>query len=195
MNEENIVVTAPVPTTTPVENSETTKVPDEQGQVGGVETPTTEKTFTQVEVNEMMRERLARQKSKFFESYELKDEDEFKSMLGKAQSYEAMKVGKEETLVELAKTQQSLWFKENNVNPEKVDDILAYFKGKDLPLDKDSLVEAVSTHPEWVNNEITTDPAPTTTITKLSPDKGLGDTESEEQRVAKMFGLKGFVKK
>lgn len=42
-----------------------------------------------------------------------------------------------------------LMFFENNIEPSREDDIRAYFKGKELELNEENLVEQIKTHPEW----------------------------------------------
>lgn len=163
---------------------------------GDVETELTpDKKYTVEQINEFVRKRLERHTQKFLEGYEITSEDELQELIGKAQSYDAIKLSRNDLANELNEVRQSLWFKENNVNPDRILDIKAHFKGTDTELTNESLVEALSTHPEWLNNTVQEDPVPKTTIQKLTPEKTTPQTPNEEEAMAKMFGLKGFIKK
>lgn len=192
----NPQVEQPVPNTDPVLPVEN---PEKQNEVKVETQPQDDgknpKTFTQEQVNLFVKKRLARNTKSFLENYEISGEDEFKELIGKAQSYEAMKLSKEEMTKELTGVRQTLWFKDNNVNPDRIDDIKAHFKGTESELTNESLVEALKTHPEWLNNLAEQNPVPKTTIQKLNPDKNTPPTKNDEDEMAKMFGLKSFIKK
>lgn len=132
------------------------------------------KTFTQEQVNEMMKKRLERSHNSFFERYGVKDLNELDELFAKAKDSEDLNAKlsqvtqeKEELSAKFNELttqneQLSSQFKDLNknyafnslkINPKLVNDIEMYFKGKGLEINSDTLGEELKTHEHWKVNE------------------------------------------
>ena len=116
-----------------------------------------ERTFTRNEVNDIMRKRVERSHNAFFNRYGVKDLNELDNLVGQSRSYGPLK----ERFADLEKTHGELVtshadlnkkyaYKVNNVDENRIADIEAYFKGKGIDIDENTLVQELKTHPEWV---------------------------------------------
>ena len=134
-------------------------------------------TFTQSQVNDIVRERLARAGKKYLERYGVDSDEELDGLIQKAKSYD-----------ELEKTNKDLTEKvvlmEANVNPEKADDIRAWFRGMGKTLDQRELGEALKTHPEWATV------ANTPAIEVGNPRNTAKEEKSERDYAEQLFGMK-----
>lgn len=194
MNEENLGVTPPVDgeVTPPTQDNtptagEQTSAPEDKP----ITPPADEKikTFTQEQVNKIMRSRLERDRLTLLNRYGVKDRDGLDSLIGKAQSYDVMKERYEAGKTEIASLKEQLAFKTNDINPAREDDIRAYFKGKGLEFNEEALVNELATHPEW-KNVVQVDDKPKTTITTFGVehrDKNVPETEAEKRQ--RIFGI------
>ena len=170
-------------------------------EVSGVETTTQEETndggsveeqtnnpqpklFTQEQVNDFVRKRLERN----YTRYGCKNSKELDDLVGKAQSYEVMKDRYGDLQIEHANLLKDYSFLKNNVNPDRVEDINAYFKGKGIDFSNDALVEHLATHPEWLNQVV--EQTPTTTISVMGSERNTPKPMSEKDIASKMFGMK-----
>lgn len=156
-----------------------------------VETPTEttseelEKTFNQKQVDEIIGNRVKR----IFKRYGVEDKNGLDELVGKAQSYDIMRERYDSLTNENAQLKEKIAFLENNINPERQEDIRAYFKGKDMEFSNDNLKTELQTHPEWLKVAEKSN-TPITTIEKLSPERGKVETEeSEESQWKKLFGF------
>lgn len=147
-----------------------------------------EKSFNQQQVNDMIRERLERDRASFYKRYGVEDRNGLDNLIGKANSYEIMDERYNNALNENYQLKEKLAFMENNINPDKYDDIRAYFKGKGLEFNNDSLASELQTHQEWLN--VAKEEAPTTVIKTLGNDNGHKNPIKDEKAEAlKLFGL------
>lgn len=152
---------------TSVENTSDTNT----NSVGTQSTATETKLFTQEQVNEMIRERLARQEKSFAEK-----SDKQKNTL-------------DELASQTASLRQELAFVNNNIDQDKKDDILALFKGKGLEFTEENLKELLPKHPEWLKKSENI-----ATISNLGKDHETKNKEIDKKEIAKkMFGLDGFI--
>lgn len=156
-----------------------------------VETPTEttseelEKTFNQKQVDEIIGNRVKR----IFKRYGVEDKNGLDELVGKAQSYDIMRERYDALTNENAQLKEKIAFLENNINPERQEDIRAYFKGKDMEFSNDNLKTELQTHPEWLKVAEKSN-TPITTIEKLSPERGKVEAEeSEESQWKKLFGF------
>jgi hypothetical protein len=177
---------------TPQETQETTPA-TEAGQEPAVESQpkqeTVAKTFTQEQVNKIMRSRLERDRLSFFNRYGVKDRDGLDSLIGKAQSYDVMKERYDAQKTRIAELEERLAFMSNGIDPTREDDIRAYFKGKGLEFNEEALVNELETHPEW-KKVVQVDDTPKTTIRQLGVehrDRNVPETEAEKRR--RIFGV------
>ena len=191
--DENGAPTPPVVDTPPEETQVDTPTEGEPKPVEeGTPNPTPAekpKTFTQEQVNKIMRSRLERDRLSFLNRYGVKDRDGLDSLIGRAQSYDIMKERYEASKTRIAELEERLAFMSNNINPDREDDIRAYFKGKGLEFNEDALVNELETHPEW-RNIVKVDDKPKTTIEVLGVehrDRDIPETDAEKRR--RIFGV------
>ena len=121
-----------------------------------------ERTFTKQQVNELMQKRVNRSHQAFFDRYGVKDLNELDSLFGKSHDYEPLKLKFDELNQKHSdlETQHTdltkrYAYKVGNINPERYQDIETYFKGKNLNIDEEHLLQEIKTHPEWVNKVAT----------------------------------------
>ena len=184
MNEENLELEQ-------VENQESVTPTDNQ-QVDEPKQQVEEKSFTQSQVNDIVRDRLNR----MYGRYGVKDLQGLDDLIGKAQSYDVMAERLEEGRNTINQLNEKLAFLENDIEPTRYDDIRAYFKGKGIDFSNEALINELTTHPEW-KRIVEESKQPITTISKISPDRQIvKPSTNEREEVAKMFGFKnGFVKR
>lgn len=150
--------------------------------------PTTPKSFSQDQVNEIVRNRIDR----LYTCYGVKNKQELDDLVGKSQSYDVMKERYGDLQVENANLNEKLTFLENNISPDRYDDVRAYFKGKGIDFSGENLIEALATHPEWLNQpKVET---PKTTITTLGNEITYKAREDEKDVASKLFGFSRFAK-
>lgn len=181
-----------IPTNTPTPEEGATATPEQENveptQTPNVE-PTTppaqekEKTYTKPQVIEMMRARINRSHNAFFKRYGVKDLNELDARFAKIAEYEKQ-------IADLGVTNSGLVrdnaYLKHNIEPNRYGDVEAYFKGKGLKIDSDTLAQEIATHPEWVKAIM--QPAPKTTIQTLSPERGHHIVETDEEKANRIFG-------
>ena len=166
--------------TTDVEENQTENI-DNKGNESTEEI----KTFNQEQVNNFVRERL----NKFYRRYGVENKQGLDALVGKAQAYDVMEERYNNMVSELNATKENNAFLKNNINPEKYDDVRAYFKGKELEFNEENLVNELTNHGEWLN--IAKETTPQTTIKSLGADPNMSTPKKSEQEIAeKMFGMK-----
>jgi len=137
----------------------------EENEGKNVETSAT-KTFTQEQVNNLIKERLDR----VYKRYGVENREGLDDLISKALSYEEMnekftdlenqvtnfKAKQDELQAKLDETtlqNQDLTkkhaFMSKNINPELYNDIEMYFKGKGLDINETTLDEELKTHSSW----------------------------------------------
>lgn len=140
--------------------------------------------FTQEQVNNIVRERLERERNKIFTRYGVKDRNELDDKMGKALAYEIIKEDHDNLTNQYNDLVRKYAYLENGVNNDKIGDIEAYFKGKELVLNSETLQQELATHPEWKKQDKNI-----TTIEKISPDREAKHTETEREKAMKLFGF------
>lgn len=177
-NEEQVETTA---TETPnAENGSDTQ---------GEEVPNAPKTFTQEQVNEIVRERLKKANDGICKKYGTKNEEELDELVGKSKSYDELKEKYDGLESELKAYKEQFTLSKNNVLEDKQDDVRTYFKGKGLELNEENLKEALGTHPEWQPQQ-----AKSTTIVPMGAEKTQSKRESDEDAALRLFGFDKFVR-
>lgn len=151
-----------------------------------------EKSFTQSQVNDIVRARLDSDRSRFYKRYGVKDRDELDNLVNKSQAYDVMSEKYEQNIGERDSLREEVAFLRNNIEPKRYDDIRTYFKGKNVILNNENLIAELEGHPEWVKVNET----PTTTIQTLSPNPmDSKPKEDERERASRYFGFSnGFAK-
>lgn len=150
-------------------------------------------TFTQEQVNDIVRSRLDKAQQRLFNRYGVTNRDELDSLIGKSQSYDVIKEKYADLETKNYELEQELAFFKNNINPERKEDIIAYFKGKGIDFNNDNLINELSTHPEWLN-PVKVETKPKTTIETLGSDSTTEMPKvSEKDEMAKIFGLSRLI--
>lgn len=179
-------------TATDVVSDDTTKN-DETSQVGG-ENEKPQETITKARMNEIIRERIERERNSIIKKYGGDEKSDLDSIFSKALSYETMKEEYDSIIRAKLELETKLAFIENNVEPTKQDDVMAHFKGKGIEFNNETLKQELSTHPEWLKAKETSD-KPITTIKEISPSRNeVQPQKNEEDEVASLFGLPFIVK-
>ena len=157
------------------------KQPEQEQQV--------EKTFTQKQVNNLIKARLERRANSLYRRYGVANSGELDEMIGKSQAYDVMKERYSAIKDENSQLKERLAFLSNGINPEREDDVRAHFKGKGIDFNEESLKTELQTHPEWLKI-VEDDKTPKTTITKLGFDhKSNKVPESEAEKMNRIFGV------
>ena len=183
MQEEN-VVTATTDVDTSTTKNEEVEVEENTEQE---ETP---KTFTQDQVNEMVKARLDRDRKSLFKRYGVEDRNALDDLIGKAQSYSVMEERYNAIQSEVNSLKESNLFLKNNINPERYDDVRTFFKGKELELNEENLANELSTHSEWITKS-GEEVKPKTTIQFMGNESPKEKPSVNERDLAmEMFGLK-----
>lgn len=161
--------------------------PTENEDINNETTP--EKTFTQEQVNEFVRNRIERERNSTYKRYGVNDRDGLDSLINKSHSYDAMKERYENITKRNSELEQEIAFIRQNIEPSRQDDVMAYFKGKGLEFSENALVEELRTHPEWLRvNEVSD--KPTTTIKKLGAQQRTSpEPEDEKKKVFDLFNI------
>lgn len=190
MNEnENEVLT-----TETVEDTQSQEQEPTAGQTETTEEPTTAaeekiKTFAQEQLNETVRKRLEKDRAAFLKRYGVEDRDGLDTLIGKAQSYDVMKERYEAQKERISELEERLAFLTNEINPDREDDIRAYFKGKGLDFNGEALANELATHPEW-KKVVASENAPKTTIEVMGVEhREKNIPESETEKMNRIFGI------
>ena len=202
--EENVVGMEQVEETTTEANVDTTSTDvasdeatknEETSQAESKETKTP-KSFTQEQVNDMMRKRIERERNSTIKSinekYGAKDESELDELFKKSLSYDVMKERYDNLVSAKAELEKELAFTRNNIEPSKEDDIMAHFKGKEMEFNEETLKAELETHPEWLR-VVEKSNKPKTTIKAISPERQISNEKDEANEMAKLFGLEKFI--
>ena len=183
------------PAETPVETQVNDTATEAEKKPDGEETPKTEptdeqpKSFTQEMVDEIVRNRLERDRKATYKRYGVEDKDGLDALIGKAQAYDEMKSRYDELVKTNASLEEKMAFITNNINPAREEDVRAYFKGKEIEFNETNLINELATHPEWLNVKETND-APQTTIKTLGVEHTqVNHHESEAERQKRIFGV------
>lgn len=189
--EENQVT--PVATEQPAAEGATQAVQEEEQATTTEETKGEEpakaeeapKSFTQDEVNAIVKERLERQESKFLERLGIEAKEGIDDLLAKSKGYDEAKEREGNLLSENRALRESIALIKNSVDPNREDDVRTYFKGKGIDLTEETLKEAMETHPEWRSRK-----EAQTTIKALTPQKDQPKTEDDWEYTKRLFGLR-----
>lgn len=176
MPEEQMVEQVPTPAQPTQE--EVVKEPQQEPQKE-VEHP---KLYTKEDVTKYIIQKGERVKAALCKKLGVKSLDELEEMKNNH-------ISREEELsrinLENADLKREIAFLKNSIDPNRYDDVKAYFKGTDTDLTEESLIEALKNHPEWLKKEVKQ-----TTITAVGRDNGNQETENDLKEVRALFGLR-----
>lgn len=184
INEEAVQTTDTAEVNGATEGATVEEVAEQATPSGGAEAkPETPRTFTQDEVNEIIRERLSRYDRKVAEEIggSLEDTKGKLEALAKLQSdYDTLKASYDELYRERT-------FDQFGIDPERSGDIDAIMKSKNMDFTAHNLEQLLSTHPEWRKQ--------TTAFQQVGAPRGDANPqgESEREKASRLFGLNGFV--
>ena len=180
MEQENVGLNVDT-TATDVNEQTENEVQEEQS-----EKPSS-KSFTQEQVNEIIKERLDRANNSLYKRYGVETKDGLDDLIKKANAYSQMDEAFSSLEQERNELREKLLFMENNINPDRYEDIRAYFKGKGLNFDSSNLANEITTHQEWLKQI-----PKQTTISSVGTNAGqVANTEESEKEIAsRYFGLK-----
>lgn len=108
------------------------------------------KTFTEQELNEIVRNRLNRQKNKFHQQLGVENDEAITELIEKVKKADELQSIVESLQNENTLYKEQLTFIEHNIDVKRYDDVKAYFKGKELSLTPENLKAELKTHPEWL---------------------------------------------
>lgn len=139
------------------------------------------RTFTESQVTDLMKRRVAKSHQSFFKRYGVNNLDELDALFQKTHDYDNLNREFEDHKSKYNEIFEENSFLKNNINPDRYDDIRTYFKGKGIDFSNESLLEAIKTHPEWVN------PSASTTIKTLGVEEHKKTPEIDERKLASKF--------
>lgn len=178
--------------TTPETNVENTSV-ENTGAENIPVTPNATQSFTQEQVNDIVRERLERSKKGIYDKLGVTDDAGLDVLIEKLKGYDTIKSQLDTLNADNSSLKEKIMFYENNVLANREDDVRTYFKGKGIAMTTDALKSALETHPEWLKSVDTPKPTNETTIVPIGSEKSAQPKENEEDVTAKLFGLDHFV--
>ena len=144
-----------------------------------------EKKFSKEELNNIIRERLERANKSLFKRYGVDGKDGIDSAFTKAAAYDEAIERYNSLSEENLSLKQELAFLRNDINKDRVEDIRIHFKGKELELNEENLVNELKNHPEWLNVH-----EQATTITSLGVDhRDVKRHETEDEKMKRIFGV------
>lgn len=109
----------------------------------------TPKTFTQEQVNEIVRERLERDHASLLKQLGEENWENVAANLKKGKDYDELAKKSGEATKALEEANRRLCFESNKLNPERESDIRAILKGKGLEFNDENIKKELPTHPEW----------------------------------------------
>lgn len=104
------------------------------------------KNFTQEDVNEIVGSRLERNDNAWLKELGLSSREEVANLVASAKNYNLFKDDYEKLKTEKL-------FNSLNIKDDRVDDVKAILKGKELPFTKESIEKEIKTHPEWLKEQ------------------------------------------
>ena len=145
------------------------------------------KTYTKEQVIEMMKKRVNRSHNAFFKRYGVEDLKGLDDLFEKSKQYGSMNDEFGKIQLRNSELMRENAFLRNNINPDRYNDIIAYFKGNDIEFSEDELLKALPTHNEWLKKS---DPAPTTTIKSLGSEAHTLPKADESELASRLLGVK-----
>jgi hypothetical protein len=99
--------------------------------------------------NEKIKDRLSQKDKAILERFEAKSFEELEARFSKAKDYDSISESYKTAQTKNSELTEKLSFRENNIDPERIDDVRTYFKGKGISFSNEELVKQIETHPEW----------------------------------------------
>lgn len=175
----NNVPTAETTTETVATESTTEQTPTVE------QTVTPERRYTKNEVIDMMKRRVGRSHNAFFKRYGVENLQGLDELFEKSKQFGSMNDEFGKIQLRNSELMRENAFLRNNINPDKYNDIIAYFKGNDLEFSEDELLKQLPTHSEWLKQA-----APATTIKSLGSEAHTMPKPNEADLAGKLLGVK-----
>lgn len=139
------------------------------------------KTFTEQEMNEIVRNRLNRQKNQLHQQLGVENDEGITALMEKVKKADEL-----ESIVESLQNENTLYkeqltFIEHNIDVKRYDDVKAYFKGKELPLTPENLKAELKTHPEWLAQR---------SVQTIGGQRQQAPVKDERKAAMELFGLR-----
>ena len=144
-----------------------------------------ERTWTKAQIQEMMKKRVDRSHRAFFNRYGVQDLKGLDELFENSKKFSSMNEEFGKIQLRNSELMRENAFLRNNINPDKYEDIIAYFKGKELDFSEEELIKALSTHQEWLKQT-----APVTTIESLGAEAHTMPKPDEAAMASKLLGVK-----
>lgn len=142
------------------------------------------KTFTQDEVNSIIKERL----SKVAKKYGFETEEELNEAVGKAQSYDITKKELENIKSSLAEKESIITLMSCGIADKYLEIAKTFMQSKNMEINKNTINELLKTYPEWKGQVSDKQPSPVS-YNSLGETNGTQKTElTEDERIKKIFG-------
>lgn len=138
-------------------------------------------TFTQEQVNAIVKERLERDRKGTLTKLGLSDWGELESFAEKAKGYDGLSEKAKKAEESLKEASERLVFLENGLDPERKGDIEAILKGKGLALTDETVKAELPTHPEWAKKP---------QVPHIGADRGEKKQETEYDVAKRFYGWK-----
>lgn len=148
-------------------------------------TPQAERTWTKQQITEMMKKRVARSHQAFFNRYGVQDLKGLDELFENSKKFNSMNDEFGKLQLRNSELARENAFLRNNINPDKYNDIIAYFKGNNLEFSEDELLKALPTHNEWLKQS-----APVTTISSLGSEAHTMPKVDEADLAGRLLGVK-----
>ena len=142
----------------------------------------TPRTFTQEQVNEIVRERLERDHASLLKQLGEESWENVAANLKKGKGYDELAKKSGETAKALEEANRKICFESNKLDPERESDIRAILQGKGLEFNDENIKKELPTHPEWALRK---EAAPV--IGSVAPKK---EEDVEKQMAEKIWRLK-----
>lgn len=165
----------------------TAETPNPSEKAPEVKADESKKTFTQEDLDKIVKDRLAREdqsvSKRILDKYGCKDEAELDAKIKQSLSYEATKSEFDKLSKEHAEAKEELAFAKNAIDPSRIEDIRLHFKGKGIELNTESLKAELPAHPEWVGSKAQT------TIAALGSARREKPTPTEDDIARHLWGM------
>lgn len=175
----NAVPTAGTETQTEAVDTSTTQTPVEEQQSAP------ERRYTKQEVIDMMKRRVARSHGAFFKRYGVENLQGLDDLFDKSKKFGSMNDEFGKIQLRNSELMRENAFLRNNIDPNRYDDIIAYFKGNDLEFSEEELLKALPTHNEWLKQT-----TPAMTIKSLGSEAHTMPKADEADIAGRLLGVK-----
>ena len=139
------------------------------------------KTFTEQELNEIVRNRLIRQKNRLHQQLGVENDEAIAELIEKVKKADELQSIVESLQNENTLYKEQLTFIEHNIDVKRYDDVKAYFKGKELTLTPENLKAELKTHPEWLAQK---------SVQTIGGQRQQAPVKDERKAALELFGIR-----